>query len=157
MILARWLHYLGSELHQSDVVKLTNYISQCVKDNKVVIICLDITVIDALEAIIGNPSDFVSVLETINQPTVVAALEAIIGNPSDVVSVLEIITQPTVVAASEAIIGNPSDVVLVLGTINQPTVIINQTTVIAAQMLQCYQQRYCFLLQLPHPSLRWHF
>jgi hypothetical protein len=113
MVLARWLHHLGSELHQGDIVKLTNFISQHVKDNKVVIICLGITVITASEAIIGNPSDFVSVLETIHQPTVVAVLEAIVEISSDFVWVLETINQPTVVAASEAIIGNPSDVVSV--------------------------------------------
>jgi hypothetical protein len=68
MILARWLHHLGGELHQGDIVTLTNYISQCVKDSKVVIIYLDITVAATSEAIIGNPSDLMSVSKTINQP-----------------------------------------------------------------------------------------
>ncbi len=87
MILARRLHHLGSKLHQGDIVKLTNCISQRVKDDKVVIICLDITVVAASEAIIGNPSDFLSVLESINQPTVIATSEAVLGNHSDVSSV----------------------------------------------------------------------
>jgi hypothetical protein len=59
MILARRLHHLGSELHKFDIVMLTNYISQRVDDNKVVVICLDVAVVTASEDIIGNPSDFV--------------------------------------------------------------------------------------------------
>jgi hypothetical protein len=64
--LARRLHHLGSELHQGDIVTLTNYISQCVKDDNIVIICLGITVVAASEGIIGNPSEFVLELQIIN-------------------------------------------------------------------------------------------
>jgi hypothetical protein len=58
MILAKWLHHLGSELHQGDIVTMTNYISERVDDNKVVVICLDVAVVTASEDIIGFPSDF---------------------------------------------------------------------------------------------------
>jgi hypothetical protein len=84
MTLARWLHHLGSELHQGDIVMLTNYISQRVRDDKVVIICLDITVVTASEGIIGNPSEFVSVFQSINQPTVVTTAEDVIAKSFDV-------------------------------------------------------------------------
>ncbi len=67
MILARRLHHLGSELHQGDIVTMTNYISQRVDDNKVVVICLDVAVVTASEDIIGNPSDFVLVSATVDQ------------------------------------------------------------------------------------------
>jgi hypothetical protein len=79
MTLARRLHHLGSELHQGDIVTLTNYISQRVKDDNVVIICLDITVIAASEGIIGNPSEFVSELQIINQPSVVSTAKDVIN------------------------------------------------------------------------------
>jgi len=68
MILARRLHHLGNELHQGDIVTLTNYISQRLNDDTIVVICLDITVVTALEEIIGNPSDFVLVSSNVDQP-----------------------------------------------------------------------------------------
>ncbi len=69
MILARRLSDLSSKLRIGDIVTLTNYISQCLDDNKVVIICLDITLMDHLVDIIGNPMDFVMVSE-ITKPIV---------------------------------------------------------------------------------------
>jgi hypothetical protein len=63
MILARRLSDLGSKLHISDIVTLTNYISQRLDDNKVVIICLDITLMDHSVDVIGDPMDFVMVSE----------------------------------------------------------------------------------------------
>jgi len=69
MILARRLSDLGSKLHIGDIVTLTNYISQRLDDNKVVIICLDITLMDHSVDIIGDPMDFVMVSE-ITEPIV---------------------------------------------------------------------------------------
>ena len=48
---------------------LTNYISQRLDDNKVVIICLDMTLMDHSLDIIGDPMDFVMVSE-ITEPIV---------------------------------------------------------------------------------------
>ena len=67
MILARRLHHLVSELHQGDIVTMTNYIGQRIDDNKVVVICLDVAVVTASEDVIGNPSDFVLVSATVDQ------------------------------------------------------------------------------------------
>jgi hypothetical protein len=69
MILARGLPDLGSKLRIGDIVTLTNYISQRLDDNKVVIICLDMTLTDHSLDIIGDPMDFVMVSE-INEPIV---------------------------------------------------------------------------------------
>ncbi len=63
VILARRLSDLGSKLRIGDIVTLTKYISQCLDDNKVVIICLDITLMDHSVDIIGDPMDFVMVSE----------------------------------------------------------------------------------------------
>ena len=63
MILARRLSDLGSKLRIGDIVMLTNYISQRLDDNKVVIICLDMTLMDHSLDIIGDPMDFVMVSE----------------------------------------------------------------------------------------------
>jgi hypothetical protein len=69
MILARRLSDLGSKLRIGDIVMLTNDISQRLDDNKVVIICLDITLMDHSVDIIGDPMDFVMVSE-ITEPIV---------------------------------------------------------------------------------------
>jgi len=69
MILARRLSDLGSKLRIGDIVTLTNYISQRLDDNKVVIICLDMTLMDLSLDIIGDPMDFVLVSE-VTEPIV---------------------------------------------------------------------------------------
>jgi len=69
MILARRLSDLGSKLRIGDIVTLTNYISQRLDDNKVVIICLDMMLMEYSLDIIGDPMDFVMVSE-ITEPIV---------------------------------------------------------------------------------------
>jgi hypothetical protein len=70
LFFARQLHHLGSTLHPGDIVALTNYISQCLDDNKVVVIRLNVTVVAVSVDIIGNPSDFMMVSKDIRQPVV---------------------------------------------------------------------------------------
>jgi hypothetical protein len=89
MILSRRLNHLASELHQGDIVTLTNYISQRLDDNKLVVICLDVAVVTASEDIIGNPSDFVLLSADVDQPidfigtTVVGLCNDCQQNPCD--------------------------------------------------------------------------
>jgi hypothetical protein len=57
MILSRRLNHLGSELHQGGIVTLTNYISQRLDDNKLVVICLDVAVVTASATVVGLCND----------------------------------------------------------------------------------------------------
>jgi hypothetical protein len=66
--LAKRLHHLMamSELQRGGFVTLNNYISQPVDDDKLVVICLDASVVGFSESLVGEPSEFVPISQTSN-------------------------------------------------------------------------------------------
>jgi len=71
------LFHLGHTLRAGAIVTLHNYISQRLDDTKVVVICLNVSVVADSVEMIGNPSDFVIVPECITEPAVLLSSSAV--------------------------------------------------------------------------------
>ena len=82
MTLARRLHSLATKVRCGAIMRLNNYISQVVKDNIVVVICLDATIVSEAEVIIGKPSNFI-LLSDKSKPSIAFIGSAVDGFCSD--------------------------------------------------------------------------
>ena len=58
MIFPQQLHTVGKQLSTGDVVTVIHYIAQHLHSDKVIIICLDVSVLGLSESQIGTPSEF---------------------------------------------------------------------------------------------------
>ena len=82
MTLARRLHHLATKVRHGAIVRLNNCISQVAEDNRVVVICLDATILSKAEVIIGEPSNFVLLLDK-SKPSIAFIGSAVDGFCSD--------------------------------------------------------------------------
>jgi len=68
MTLAKRLHTLiqQAQLRRGAVLRLNNYITQPLDEDKLVAICLDVTIVSSVELLIGDPSEFIPISQMDN-------------------------------------------------------------------------------------------